>query len=203
MPKTDVAQSRQRELAKEDFESGDGLTGQAAAGKYGVSESCISLDRRTETYLDERDRLERSPLIRRVKRDAWKLIAGVIEDGNAARTSKPDIAGYDLSDRGSGAAISATINAHQSTIERGTRVGQWALEKLRDFEAESDTTDNAATTLLDAILHGSDHEKEQMRAELAEIKLRLSKLNGIGADVLQGLDTTHTGENDDSINDST
>ena len=91
------------------------------------------------------------------------------------------------------------VARHMERESKGDKTPVVSLEMLKQYghllvQDMPGPEDNTARTLLDTILHAADPEKEAMRAELAEIKLRLSKLNGIGADVLQGLDNTDTGD---------
>ena len=100
------------------------------------------------------------------------------------------------------------VARHMERESKGDKTPVVSLEMLKQYghllvQDMPGPEDNTARTLLDTILHAADPEKEAMRRELDELKRRVGALNGIGADVLQGLDTTHTGENDDSINDST
>jgi hypothetical protein len=166
-------EQRQREIARRDFETDGNITGEALAAIYCVDPSLICKDRKSDAYEDETQKLNRSPMIRRIKRSAWKLVAGVIEDGNDARENEGE----------------------ESKIERGIRSAHWFLEKIRDFDVDvTAEPDNPAADLLTRIFTAPSAELANLKAEnaalrerLAAIENRLSALNGQGKEILDGI----------------
>ncbi len=124
------------------------------AKEWGVSDSQISLDKKSKEFLSLRN--------------------GKLIDVSIAGIYR--------------AAMGGDLKAQMFIVER-----TGALQP-EDGEVIGD----AATELLTRIFAPSDPairaENEALKARLAVIEERLSKLNGIGQEIMQGTDTTGTGD---------
>lgn len=101
-----------------------------------------------------------------------------------------------------GHLVEKSIEVLMKALEDDDRkVAMFVLDKMNALQTDEPTdTNSQASDLLSRIFRVPDdtaalrRENEQLKARLAAIEQRLSALNGIGADILNTIPSTDTGE---------
>jgi len=169
----DSTEIRRREIARLDFESAFTMSGAQHAATYDVSQSQISQDRRTDVYADELSKCDGGRL-NRVNTKSWVFIEAAIDMGIEYMTADK---------------ISL---APKGVLYRAMDCIRLALEHTGEIKPPGD---ESGSSLLDRLfMPASVLEKEnaELKRRIASIEARLSRLNGIGEDVLRDIPTDST-----------
>jgi len=144
------------------------MTGAQHAAKYEVSQSQISQDRHSDTYADELSKCDGGRL-NRVNTKSWVFIEAAIDMGIEYMT-----------------ADKITL-APKGVLYRAMDCIRLVLEHSGEIKPPGDET---GSSLIDRVFMPAsalEIENARLNQRIAIIEARLSRLNGIGEDVLKDL----------------
>ena len=158
---TEVYTKRRHELARLDHDNCDMIPVSEAALTLDVSEGQISQDRKSSEYLDERTRVG-GQRRKRILAKSWKMVEAVIDAGLEKDSKEAD-------------------------INRASNMVQFVINRTK--EADSADEDSTHADFI-AKMFGPDTSElrrgnEELKARLATIEERVTKLNGVGAEIIK------------------